>query len=112
MHDRPSHDAPAIVAVDAKYRGWCTLYLATVRLADGGMSRRAIEDHGNAACVLPYDPLRRVALMIHQLRPPTLYAGGAAMLLEAPAGLIDPGEDGATAAQREAMEEVGLRLAA
>lgn len=103
---------PEIIDVEAKYRGWCTLYLATVRLADGRTITRAIEDHGNAACVLPYDPDRRTALMIHQLRPPTLHAGGVATLLEAPAGLIDRGEDGATAAQREAMEEVGVRLTA
>jgi nudix-type nucleoside diphosphatase (YffH/AdpP family) len=105
-----TENMPEIIDVDAKYRGWCTLYLANVRLADGRVITRAIEDHGNAACVLPYDPVRRVALMIRQLRPPTLYAGGVAVLLEAPAGLIDPGEDGATAAQREAMEEVGVRL--
>ena len=101
---------PEIVRVEPKYRGWCTLYLATVRLADGRIVTREIEDHGNAACVLPYDPDRRMALVIRQFRTPPLYSGGVANLIEAPAGLIDPGEDGATAARREAMEEVGLRL--
>ena len=102
--------APAILGVAPRYRGWCTLYLATVRLADGRVTTREIEDHGNAACVLPYDPARRVALVIRQLRTPPLYAGGVAALIEAPAGLIDQGEDGATAARREAMEEAGVRL--
>jgi nudix-type nucleoside diphosphatase (YffH/AdpP family) len=101
-----------ILSVEPKYRGWSTLYLASVRLADGRIVAREIEDHGNAACVLPYDPVRRVALLVRQLRIPPLYAGGAATLTEAPAGLIDAGEDGATAARREAMEEVGVRLTA
>lgn len=103
--------APQILGVEPKYRGWCTLYLATVRLADGRTITREIEHHGNAACVLPYDPVRRMALVVRQFRTPPLYAGGVATLIEAPAGLIDPGEDGAAAARREAMEEVGLRLA-
>ena len=107
-----STGSPAILGVEPQYRGWCTLYLATVRLADGRVITREIEDHGNAACVLPYDPQRRTAMVIRQLRPPPLYAGGVPALIEAPAGLIDAGEDGAAAARREAMEEVGVRLSA
>jgi len=109
---RPAAEAPAILGVEPKYRGWCTLYLASVRLADGRVIAREIEDHGRAACVLPYDPARRVAMVVRQFRTPPLYAGGVPVLIEAPAGLIDAGEDGATAARREAMEEVGIRLSA
>lgn len=109
--DKPA-DAPTILRVEPKYRGWCTLFLATVRLANGRVITREIEDHGNAACVLPYDPERRTAMVVSQLRAPPLHAGGVAALIEAPAGLIDTGEDGATAARREAMEEVGVRLSA
>ena len=105
-------DKAEIVSSTLQYRGWASLLLANVRLGDGRMVARVIEDHGNAACVLPYDPARRIALLVRQLRTPTLYAAGIATLIEAPAGLIDAGEDGATAATREAMEEVGLRLAA
>jgi nudix-type nucleoside diphosphatase (YffH/AdpP family) len=100
-----------IIATEEKYRGWCTLLLAQVRYPDGRIVKREIEDHGRAACVLPYDAARKTALLVRQLRVPPLYAGGEATLLEAPAGLIDPGEDGSTAARREAMEEVGVRLA-
>lgn len=99
-----------IVSVEPKYRGWCTLYIATIRLADGRTITREIEDHGAAACVLPYDPLRRTALLIRQLRAPPLHVAGEAAIIEAPAGLIDPGEDAPTTARREAMEEVGVRL--
>jgi nudix-type nucleoside diphosphatase (YffH/AdpP family) len=100
-----------IIGTEEKYRGWCTLLLAQVRYPDGRIVKREIEDHGRAACVLPYDAARKTALLVRQLRLPPLYAGGEATILEAPAGLIDPGEDGSTAARREAMEEVGVRLA-
>ena len=99
-----------IVATEPKYRGWCSILLAQVRYPDGHMVAREIEDHGRAACVLPYDPRRRTVLLVRQLRVPPLHAASVATLLEAPAGLIDPGEDGASAARREAMEEVGVRL--
>ena len=84
--------------------------LATVRLDDGAEVEREIEDHGQAVAVLPYDPDRRVALLVRVLRPPVLHAGGAAAhLLEAPAGILEdePVED---AARREALEEAGVRL--
>lgn len=100
-----------IIATEPKYRGWCSILLAQVRFPDGHVVAREIEHHGFAACVLPYDPVRRTALVVRQLRLPPLHAAGVAAVLEAPAGLIDPGEDGAAAARREAMEEVGLRLA-
>jgi len=100
-----------IVALETKHRGWASLHVARVRLADGATVERVIEDHGSAACVLPYDPQRKVATMVRQLRVPVLHAGGGEMLIEPPAGIIDPGEDAETAALREATEETGLRLA-
>jgi nudix-type nucleoside diphosphatase (YffH/AdpP family) len=99
-----------IIGTEEKYSGWCTLLVAQVRYPDGRIVKREIEDHGRAACVLPYDPARKTALLVRQLRVPPLHAGGEATIIEAPAGLIDPGEDGPTAARREAMEEVGVRL--
>jgi nudix-type nucleoside diphosphatase (YffH/AdpP family) len=101
---------PEIVSVEPKYRGWCRVSVATIRLADGQTVTREIEDHGAAACVLPYDPVRRTALLIRQLRAPALHVAGEAAIIETPAGLIDPGEDAETTARREAMEEVGVRL--
>ena len=100
-----------IVSHDTKHRGWATFHVAQVRLADGTVVKREIEDHGNAACVLPYDPLRRTAVVVRQERTAVVHGGGTEMLLEPPAGLIDPGEDPLTAAQREAAEETGVRLA-
>lgn len=99
-----------IVRTETLHKGWTSLLAATVRLADGTEYRREIEDHGNGAAVLPYDPERRVAFLIRQLRVPLLHRGEAdPRPLEAPAGIMDE-SDPAETVRREAMEEVGLRL--
>ena len=89
--------------------GWGRFYLVTMKSPDGAEHPRQIEDHGDAACVLPYDPERRVVTLVRQPRVGPLFKGADALLLEAPAGVTD-GEDPAKAARREAMEETGLRL--
>jgi nudix-type nucleoside diphosphatase (YffH/AdpP family) len=71
--------------------------------------RREIEHHGDAVAVLPFDPDRRVAMLVRQLRAPVLHAAGRASVLEAPAGILDEPEP-ETCARREAFEEVGLQL--
>src|SRR4029453_9237649 len=86
--------------------------VAAVRLPDGSIVDRVIEDHGNAVCVLPYDPVRRTAILVQQLRAPALYAAKRQYFLEAVAGSIDEGEDPESSARREATEEAGLRLRA
>src|ERR1043165_2412562 len=99
-----------IVGTDIKDRGWSTFLLATIRLPGGTTVTRAIEDHGNAAAVLPYDPVRRTAVMVRQLRAPALYAAKHIHVLEAVAGRIGEGEDAESSARREAVEEAGLQL--
>ena len=98
-----------ILKVETAYSGWCKLMIATIGLPDGRSFRREIEDHGRAASVLPFDPVRRTAVVIRQLRAPPLHVGHPDVL-EAIAGLIDDDEP-MEAARREAMEEAGLRLA-
>lgn len=89
--------------------GWGRFYLVTMKSPDGSEHPRQLEDHGDATCVLPYDPERRVVTLVRQPRVGPLFSGADALLLEAPAGVTD-GEDPAAAARREAMEETGLRL--
>src|SRR4051812_22851459 len=101
-----------IVSTDVKYRGWSTFLLAMVRLPDGNTITRVIEDHGNAICVLPYDPVRRTAILVQQLRVPALYVAKRLHFLEAIAGRIDEGEDPESCARRETIEEAGLQLRA
>jgi nudix-type nucleoside diphosphatase (YffH/AdpP family) len=98
-----------ITGVKILHEGWCKLLRLTVRLPDGETVEREVEDHGDAVAVLPYDPRRRVAILVRQFRPPPFHVAGEASVLEAPAGMLDE-DDPAACARREAMEEVGLRL--
>ena len=93
------------------YQGWGRFLLLKVRLAGGAVVDRQLDDHGDAACVLPYDSRRRVALMARMARPGPMFSGEDPVLLEACAGLIDPGETDDVCARREAMEELGVALA-
>ena len=99
-----------IVATKTVFGGWAKLSVASVRGDDGEMFERVIEDHGSAACVLPYDRVRKTAILVRQFRAPVRAKSEQADLLEAIAGLTD-GEDPKIAAAREAFEEAGLRLA-
>lgn len=75
----------------------------------GAQFEREIEDRGPAVAVLPYDPVRRTAILVRLMRAPVLYATGLPDLIEVPAGMIEA-EEPAETARREALEETGLRL--
>ena len=92
------------------HQGWTTYGIATITERDGTRVRRAFEDHGAAVCVLPYDPARRVALLVRQMRVGPVLVGEDGEVAEVPAGGIEEGEDPAAAALREVLEEAGLRL--
>jgi nudix-type nucleoside diphosphatase (YffH/AdpP family) len=98
-----------IVENKKAYAGWLSIWVASIRLADGRIMRREIVKHGQAACVLPYDALRRTAVLVRQLRVPVYVTAGTERLLEAIAGMVDD-EDPSATARREAFEEAGLRL--
>ncbi|HXF88187.1 MAG TPA: NUDIX hydrolase [Xanthobacteraceae bacterium] len=100
-----------ILRVENKYKGWAKFLVAEVRLPDGTVLRREIEDHGAAVAVLPYDAARKTAILVRQFRAPVFYASGQEQMLEAIAG-IQSEADAAVTARREAMEEAGLRLQA
>lgn len=102
----------AIRSTKTVHDGWTKLRRATLAGADGVAFTREIEDHGPAVAVLPYDPERRVALLVKLPRAPVLFLDGASDFLEAPAGLREGGEDPADCARREAAEEVGVALGA
>lgn len=92
------------------YSGWGRLWLLDVALGDGRVVQRQLDDHGDAGCVLPYDPDRKVALLVRQARAGPLFHGMEPRMIEAAAGLIDPGETPAVTAVREALEELGVKL--
>lgn len=65
----------------------------------------------DAALVLPYDPVRDEVLLVEQVRLGLIGRGDPQpWSLEPIAGLVDPGEDPADTARREAQEEAGLTL--
>ncbi|HSV03656.1 MAG TPA: NUDIX hydrolase [Phenylobacterium sp.] len=97
--------------VETVYRGYVTLMVATLAMEDGSTFTREIEDHGRAVAVLPYDPLRRCALMVRLPRAPAAWADGPPELTEAPAGMVED-ETAEATARREALEEAGVRLGA
>ena len=101
--------SPEIVQTVTVYQGWTQLLRARIRLADGGEIVREVEDHGAAIAVLPYDPVRRTALVIRLLRAPVLLEAGVPDLLEVPAGLVEE-DDTAETARRELHEETGLKV--
>jgi nudix-type nucleoside diphosphatase (YffH/AdpP family) len=105
---------PRIVATRQIYKGWNSLDIVTVEAKDAQGARRLHEreviDHGQAAVVLTVDRQRGVAIMVRQWRAPLIVAGADPFLLEACAGILDPGETPEEAARREAEEEIGLKV--
>ena len=100
----------ALLSRETIHQGWGRYVRVKARMADGSEVEREVEDHGHAVGVLPYDPERKVALLVRQLRMGPLLAGDDdPLLLEVPAGMIED-ESAAASAAREAMEEVGVRL--
>jgi nudix-type nucleoside diphosphatase (YffH/AdpP family) len=95
--------------VETLHQGYLTLFLATLAGPDGKPFTREIEHHGRAACVLPYDPAAKTALLVNLPRAPVIWAGGPPALLEAPAGMVE-NEDPEETAIREALEECGVAL--
>jgi ADP-ribose pyrophosphatase len=78
------------------------LRLDTVRLPNGKTARREVVEHGEAVAIVPMRDENTV-LLIRQFRLPA-----GKVLLEIPAGSMNPGEDPAESARRELSEEIGM----
>jgi nudix-type nucleoside diphosphatase (YffH/AdpP family) len=94
------------------YRGYSTIEMVDARLDTGEVIHREVESHGRVVAVLPYDPERKVAMLVRQFRAPVKLAADADNLLEPPAGMIDGADGVEESVRREALEEVGLKLGA
>jgi ADP-ribose pyrophosphatase len=75
----------------------------TVRTPDGVEATREVVEHPGAAAVVPVLDDGR-AVLVRQFRQPA-----GKVLLEIPAGCLQPGEAPEACAQRELAEEVGYR---
>ena len=102
---------PEIIETRTLFSGWTRLLSARIRLPNGNIAVREIEDHGRAVAVLPYDERRGQILLVRLMRAPALFAESAADVLEAPAGLVDEDEEPEAAVHRELFEETGYRVA-
>ena len=81
------------------------------RRFDGTMSdvvTREVLHIPNAAAILPYDPVTDRVILIEQFRAGTLAHVEGPWMLEAVAGLMEPGETAEATARREIVEEAGL----
>ena len=100
--------------VDSKRvrEGYANITVLTLADDQGEEHQREVVSFGEAVCVLPFDPARRVCLVVRLPRAPLLWAGVEVELVEAPAGMIDPGEAPEATGRREAFEEAGVVLGA
>ncbi|MDG2513365.1 NUDIX domain-containing protein [Sphingobium yanoikuyae] len=96
-----------ILSSRALYEGWLNLRLVRLRMDDGVECDRHVVEMRRAVAVLPYDPERRVALVVSMPRTPVMLAGLPDML-EAIAGILE--DEPADCARREALEEAGVAL--
>jgi ADP-ribose pyrophosphatase len=90
--------------VDSETRlsgGFLTVVRDSVRLPDGGMATREYVQHPGAVAIVPILDDGRL-VMIRQYRHPV-----GRVLIEWPAGKLDPGEDVLSCAVRELREETG-----
>lgn len=77
------------------------LRVDTVELPDGRHATREVVEHKGAVAVVPLLDANRV-VMVRQYRQPA-----GQVLVEIPAGTIDPGESPEACAKRELIEETG-----
>ena len=81
------------------------LFRDTVRLPNGNLAVREVMRHMGAAAIVPITESGNVVL-VRQYRYPF-----SEVMLEIPAGKIDPGEDPMACARRELLEETGFEAA-
>jgi ADP-ribose pyrophosphatase len=95
--------APEVIASRKVHAGWLGLRVDTLRYASGREGTIDVVEHRGGVTLLPIDAEGRV-LRVRQYR----HAIGR-VLLELPAGTIDPGESPEVCAERELQEETGYR---
>ncbi|WP_374415001.1 NUDIX domain-containing protein [Novosphingobium colocasiae] len=90
------------------YDGWYRFSRLELAMPDGTRAERHLLDNGSAVAVLPFDPVRRLCILVDQPRAAVL-AAGEDPLLEVIAGGLDQAAP-EHRIREEAMEEAGLRI--
>lgn len=97
MHEKITH-------TESIYNGRVVkLVVHDVELPDGKPSKRELVNHPGAVAVVALDAVQNV-LLVRQYR-----IAADQILLEIPAGTLNPGEDPQVCAERELQEETGFR---
>jgi ADP-ribose pyrophosphatase len=103
-----------IAGVTTEYQGFLSIrrYEIEEDRHSGGRQRvvRFVMERGHAVGVLAFDPQRDRIVLVNELRPGILVAGGPAFSDSLIAGTIGDGENALEAAVRETREEAGLEL--
>lgn len=97
MHEKITHTEPIYSGRVVK------LVVHDVELPDGKSSKRELIQHPGAVAIVALDPDQNV-LLVRQYR-----IAADRVLVEIPAGTLNPGEDPETCAVRELQEETGYR---
>jgi nudix-type nucleoside diphosphatase (YffH/AdpP family) len=97
-----------IVETHKIYEGWFNVLCVHAEIAGEKVTREVVE-HPSGAAVLAYDPEKRLALLVAQVRPPVLASCGEGRMIEVIGGALD-GDAPEDCARREALEEAGVRL--
>jgi len=92
---------PEVAASQRVHQGWLGLRIDRLRYPDGQETTSEVIEHGGGVVLVAFDSEGRL-LMVRQYRHPT-----GRVLLELPAGTIDPDETPEACAARELQEETG-----
>jgi ADP-ribose pyrophosphatase len=106
-----------ILKTKRQYQGFFAIDQVTVEYSkfDGTRSRPhvlEVFERGDAAAVMPYDPVRDEVVWLEQFRIGAAQADIYPWLIETVAGVIEPGETPVAVVHREAMEEAGCIITA
>jgi ADP-ribose pyrophosphatase len=104
-----------IIDRETVYQGFFRLEKYHLRhtLFQGGWSNDIVRElfrRGDCVAVLLYDPVRDEVVLIEQFRIGAILRKKQAWLMEIVAGAVEPGENAAQVAIREAEEEAGCKI--
>jgi ADP-ribose pyrophosphatase len=109
------NETAELVRQEVAFQGYFKVvrYFFRHGLHQGGQSKvisREVFERGQAAAVLPYDPIRDEVVLIRQFRAGAYVAGHHPFTWEIVAGIIENGETAEALVRREAVEEAGLTV--